>query len=860
MSSNPCAGQQCRQCDPLTGKCVSRSRGTPCSDGDENTINDACDGQGSCVGVSRCANVTCANLPCAQQECNPATGTCVTSAKLYLPEGTNCTVAGKTLFCQNGACTGLYQPCDLVSCPAGDCWMQSTAAACSGEEGKCACCPKALGTSCTATSATTHGVCLADGSCAQIPKCTNVQCPAATQCMQPSACQPSTGQCAQAAPKADGTPCDDFDADTLNDACKAGVCTGISRCANVSCDDLLQAPCFLAYSCDARYGKCVRTQLPAGFPCDDGNSNTENDQCTQQGVCTGTLRDRCVGVVCPPVSDCVEALGCNASTGTCETQARPDGFACAGNKGQCGSGSCQLCANCVAPDSCHRADCSADGECSVTALPLGTPCSDSDATTRNDVCVASGGPCQGQPLCAGVSCLAASDCVLSQGCAAATGLCQYAHAAEGTPCTAGLANGTCQQGQCVATADPCAGVVCNTPAVCHGTGQCDAASGACRYSQLADGIGCDDNNALTVNDVCQQGVCRGTDPCQGKTCSAEGQCTQASSCVRPSGQCGPVAYKANGLPCNDGNASTIDDACVQGKCVGQPVIENLCSSDCTPTDPCISRGTCVGRQCVFTFMDDGVDCNDGQDWTVNDRCDDGRCVGEDVCLSSQSACRKGTACRAPGSCASGVCFYGEPRNEGGTCSGGSCMSGECVATDLCRNVQCPEPVNPCVVSLLCDPQTGSCNRNGATRPDGAVCFNASAKAFGTCKGLSCQFDGTVNPSAGDDTSSSSNMVWIIIIAILALLLLVAIVAVVVLKRRRAGSASLAMQTPQPATAYSNPTYAVPTRKGPRYDMPDFGGSPEYLEPVPLSRRDTVYSTTDDDPHFLFGQPEPDATS
>jgi len=63
-----------------------------------------------------------------------------------------------------------------------------------------------------------------------------------------------------------------------------------------------------------------------------------------------------------------------------------------------------------------------------------------------------------------------------------------------------------------AVANRCAGVVCTARDTCHNAGACDPATGACSSPAKANGEACDDGNATTTNDRCSAGTCVGTNP------------------------------------------------------------------------------------------------------------------------------------------------------------------------------------------------------------------------------------------------------------------------------------------------------------------------------------------------------------
>lgn len=62
--------------------------------------------------------------------------------------------------------------------------------------------------------------------------------------------------------------------------------------------------------------------------------------------------------------------------------------------------------------------------------------------------------------------------------------------------------------------------------------------------------------------------------CSNVVCTASDQCHDTGVCNPTTGECSnPV--KANGVPCNDGNACTLGDVCDNGNCVGR----NFCPTD-----------------------------------------------------------------------------------------------------------------------------------------------------------------------------------------------------------------------------------------------------------------------------------------
>lgn len=157
----------------------------------------------------------------------------------------------------------------------------------------------------------------------------------------------------------------------------------------------------------------------------------------------------------------------------------------------------------------------------------------------------------------------------------------------------------CSDSDVCTGSERCVGGACQagTPLVCTAPGQCqlgscDAQQG-CVVNNISNGTSCNDGNSGTINDACQAGVCVGQNPpqcgndsdcsdgdlcsgtercvggsCQPGTplvCSAPGQC-QIGSCNVAAGCV--VSNRPNGTACNDGNSSTINDACSAGVCAG----------------------------------------------------------------------------------------------------------------------------------------------------------------------------------------------------------------------------------------------------------------------------------------------------
>jgi hypothetical protein len=189
---------------------------------------------------------------------------------------------------------------------------------------------------------------------------------------------------------------------------------------------------------------------------------------------------------------------------------------------------------------------------------------------------------------------------------------------DGNACTQG---DRCQQGEC----SPGAPIVCPGGSPCVNSGTCDPQTGLCSPSvPKPDGAGCDDGNGCTLEDHCQQGVCVAGAP---RACTNGDQCRNAGVCNPQTGQCSLPVPKPNGTLCNDGNACTLDDVCEQGDCTaGSPLVCANGGPCSTPGDCNPETGLCSDP----IPKPDGTACDDGDRGTRGDVCHQGECAGTGI--------------------------------------------------------------------------------------------------------------------------------------------------------------------------------------------------------------------------------------
>ena len=342
---NPCTKDICL----ANGGCKNENIVAPCSDGDPCTVDDICKAGECQPGIA----VDCDDdNVCTADSCNPANGLCLHSpAPGDCDDANPCTMVDQ---CDGGKCVGTVPPdcddenvCTADYCdPAGGCVHLLNTAPCDD------------GNLCTTGDQCALGECTGGPAltCIDNNPCTD------------DGCGPESG--CTFTPNA--TPCNDDNACTTNDTCKAGWCAG----APASCNDL--NPCTADY-CDPGVG-CI--QLPAGGSCDDSNACTSDDVC-DEGLCTGGPQVNCNdGNVCTEDA-CDPDDGCtnNPADGSCD-----DGNACTVGD-SCDGGTCQAGAqplDCDDSKVCTEDSCDSDQGCLHTNNTAA--CDDDNQCTVGDVC------------------------------------------------------------------------------------------------------------------------------------------------------------------------------------------------------------------------------------------------------------------------------------------------------------------------------------------------------------------------------------------------------------------------------------------------------------------------------------------
>ena len=199
--------------------------------------------------------------------------------------------------CQDdGACLG-----ELVDCPVGPCVAESIST-----DGACVDTYMDAGEFCDdGDLETKDDVCDGAGGCTGTPY----------TCPDPTICAPQV--------TADGVDCVteyapvDTDCDDGSDETNQDHCDGAGGCVGAPYDCPEPSECTPSYTKDG--SGCLANHADSGAPWDDGNTETNSDQCNGAGVCSGTNYQCPAPTICIPSytkdnDDCVPNYAGNDTT------------------------------------------------------------------------------------------------------------------------------------------------------------------------------------------------------------------------------------------------------------------------------------------------------------------------------------------------------------------------------------------------------------------------------------------------------------------------------------------------------------------------------------------------------------------
>jgi hypothetical protein len=596
-------------CDLVTGCGHAPSTG-PCTDGDACTEADTC-----LLGVCTGGEVDCDdNNPCTTDSCKPDAGCQYVANSLACSDDNPCTVADQ---CVAGQCkAGAGALCDDANDCTADVCLQAVGCAHTATATTCS-----DGNACTTGDTCVAGACKAKAvlTCDDGNPCTVDSCDLAAGCT---------------ATDADGLPCDDGQVCSTVDVCSGGSCLG----AELACSD--NNPCTDDTCLDGQ--GCV--YLANDATCTDNNACSLQDACKAGSCVAGQTLDcndnnPCTADVCDIAAGCTHTV----MQGDCS-----DGDACTASD-TCDLGECVgVTVPCDDGNPCTTDSCSARAGCQY--LAVSGSCSDDNACTANDACQT--GQCAAGKA---VACDDNNACTLDT-CDTQLG-CQ--HVAQAGDCSDGNActlNDVCVAGKCV----PGSNKLCNDDNPCTTDG-CAFDSGC--VATPADGLPCDDGQACSAKDVCSDGKCQGVEAIcdDNNPCTSDG-CDDGTGCLN-------LAADAT---CTDGNACNGVDLCVNGSCSGS-------TFSCDDGNPCTVDSCVLESGCLNLPVSDGTDCNDNDACTKIDTCVQGQCQGSVpvVCTALDQCHVAGTCDPATGDCSQPV----DPGTDVFVvtdCGGSNC----CMASDV----------------------------------------------------------------------------------------------------------------------------------------------------------------------------------
>ena len=311
--------------------------------------------------------------------------------------------------------------------------------------------------------------------------------------------------------------------------------------------------------------------------CDDEDPCTEEDKCSEEGECEGTEKD------CSDEDACTTNETCNTDTGDCESASVDpnDGNPCTNDSCDPQTGPVNIPKDMSDGNKCTMDECDP-----ITGEPINTPV----PTDDGNACTTDGcDPVTGVITHAQKDCNDQIPCT-TDGCNTVTGACE--NIPNDLACD--------DENEC-------------TQEIC-------SSQYGCAYIDL-DNLECNNGNGCSIYDLCENGVCTGID---WKVCEDDIECT-TDFCDDTDGECknNPDNSKCDdnnvctenvcdpvegcqflnwSVPCDDGNACSLEDLCDNGVC------EGISWMDCDDGDEC-TLDSCneVTGECEYEIFDCGED-------------------------------------------------------------------------------------------------------------------------------------------------------------------------------------------------------------------------------------------------------------
>jgi len=465
-------------------------------------------------------------------------------------------------------------------------------------------------------------------------------------------------------------------------------------------------------------GNCVL--VDNNDPCDDMSACTLNDECVG-GLCVGGDDFSCPDT---DPSDCMIDMCVDmggvpvcVQTPVANGEDCDDGDPCTAN--ECQGGVCIV----TGPTDCD------DGiGCTIDSCVLPMGCVNMpDNTLCNDFLSCTDNICDPMNDCI----FTPNDASCDDGVFCTLDKCSLAVDCLNTPL-----NSRCDNGDICDGAEKCipghpmadaAGCVPGVPFNCDDQNECTDDScvpgfGCVNDGAPNEGAPCDDDDACTLGETCMNGNCGGgaDRDCEVEMPPIEPLC-QRSICDSDTG-C-ELENFVDGTICEtDDNICNGIDICIAGVCTPQPGLVCDDGNDCTD-DPCDPI-----EGCLPPVIDNTNSCDDNNVCTQTDVCVNGVCVGTDPLICDDMDPCTDNNCVPDSGCDFSV-FNEDPCDDGDPCTGGDRCdgAGNCVGFFLCNDA------NPCTVD--------ACTLLGCTNTpvaddtpcsDGALCNGLETCQMGVC--------------------------------------------------------------------------------------------------------------------------------
>ena len=332
-------------------------------------------------------------------------------------------------------------------------------------------------------------------------------------------------------------------------------------------------PC-LAATCDG----CICGSQVRDVTCDDGKSDTVNDRCGTNGICSGTP-SMCGDHVCNP----------NTSE-NCDTC----GLDCA-----CATGTHCKNAVCIKDGVCPNTVCEDDEDCSTCALDCacadGKACLDGTCLDCPTYCTTTE---KARGLSENCNC---GDCLPGFQCD------QVNHCYEAFMC----GNTKCEAGETCANCAP--DCPCRNGQRCGLTGVCEDCQPLCdtagKECGMVDGCACGSCPTCYTCNAVQKCMADCDCVCYHKECGEIGAC----NCGSKNGLC-PEGQECNAYKCTD----TCDTLCAGTTCGWSPGTGECICGFCEGCEVCNDSATCVGGAAIDEYENNDSDASAYALGTVTD--------------------------------------------------------------------------------------------------------------------------------------------------------------------------------------------------------------------------------------------------